>query len=119
VSVQNEFSPAFSYAFDPPTPHKLLILEKGVDDHPRPRLPLWQRYHYQPTQIALLLYEDGRVIETETLYIQGYLDADDVVAGGRLTIYPPDAWQVGVLTAAGYTLIDAPAPDIYGGDGAP
>ena len=123
MSVQNEFSPAFSTAFDPPDipliPRKMLLLEKGVDDHSRPRLPLWARYRYQPTQIALLLYEDGRVIETDTLYVGAYLDADDVAAGGHLSIYPEDAWQVGVLEGAGYTLLDVYADDIYGGVGAP
>jgi hypothetical protein len=110
VSVQNEFSPAFSTDFDPPdipvVPRKMLVFPKGVDDHSRPRLPLWHRYRYQPTQLALLLYEDGRVIETDTLYRDEFLDADDVAAGGHQSIYDQDAWQVGVLTAAGYTLVD-------------
>ena len=120
MTVQDEFSPAWGLAFDaPPRPHKMLVLQKDVDDHTRPRLPLWQRYHYQPTQIALLLYEDGRVIETDTLYVPGYLDCDAVAAGGHLSIYTEDAWEVAVLEAAGYTLIDVYAADIYGGVGAP
>lgn len=84
-----------------------LVLDKGVDDHQRPRLPLWSRYRYQPTQLALLLYEDGRVVETDTLYVQGYLDADDVAAGGHISVYEDTDWQVAVLTAAGYTLVPA------------
>ena len=107
----NEFSSAFSTAFDPPVVPQIarlrLVLDKGVDDHSRPRLPLWQRYRYQPTQLALLLYEDGRVIETDTLFRQEYLDCDDVAAGGHISVYDPDDWQVGVLTAAGYTLVPA------------
>lgn len=123
MSIEDEFTSSFSTAFDPPPPppipHKMLLLQKDVDDHTRPRLPLWSRYHYQPTQIALLLYEDGRVVETDTLYMQAYLDADDVAAGGHLSIYEQDDWQVAVLEAAGYTLVDVYAPDIYGGVGAP
>lgn len=108
--TSNEFSSAFSSAYDPlpvmAIPRKMLVFPKGVDDHARPRLPLWHRYRYQPTQIALLLYEDGRVVETESLYVSGYLDADAVAAGGHQSIYDQDAWEVGVLTAAGYTLVD-------------
>ncbi len=107
---KNQFSDAFSTSFDPPVipavPRLMLVLNKGVDDHQRPRLPLWSRYRFQPTQLALLLYEDGRVIETDTLYRDEYLDADDVAAGGHQSIYDPDDWQVGVLTAAGYTLVE-------------
>jgi hypothetical protein len=84
-----------------------LVLDKGIDDHSRPNLPLWRRYRFQPTQIALLLFTDGRVIETDTLYVEAYLAADDVAAGGHESVYADDAWQVGVLLAAGYTLVPA------------
>lgn len=106
MATQNEFSDAFSTAFDP-KPQVRLVLDRGVDDHSRPDHPLWRRYHYQPTQIALLLFLDGRVVETDTLFVQEYLDADDVAGGGHISVYLETDWQVEVLTAAGYTLVPA------------
>lgn len=86
---------------------KQLVFNKGFDDHIRPRYRLWQRSWFPTTQYGLYLYKDGRVIEANTWFDMNlYVTADDRAAGGTLNVYEDDAWQVQVLTDAGYTLID-------------
>jgi hypothetical protein len=82
-----------------------LVFDKTFDDHIRPRYRLWQRFHFPQTQYGLYLYQDGRVIETDTWFTDGYVAADDRAQGGIINIYEDTDWQVQVLTDAGYTLV--------------
>lgn len=80
---------------------------ESINDHTRPEVVgvsrrMWRRFAYPESLKELILYRDGRVIETETLYVEAYKTADDTARHGRT--FPDDAWQVGVLQAAGYTL---------------
>lgn len=74
----------------------------------RPRLEDWFWRHYSmipaPTQIALLVYQDGTVIPVDDLSSQQAMDAPFVAGGGHETILAPGSWQAQVLAAAGYEL---------------
>lgn len=92
---------------EPPPPNTTLyrlVLPVGRDDHQRPHKPMWERYHYQPSQLALLLYRDGTVIPTWTFERPEYLTAEAIAGGGRDSQFRADSWEAAVLTAAGYTL---------------
>ena len=115
--MAGDYSDAFDDAYDhsagvvlPATgPLVRLVLDGHVvDDHVRPRHPLWRRYFYPPTQVAVLLWQDGRTVETGYPTDQMYFDADWVAAGGVISIFHEDDWQVAVLEAAGYTLEAVP-----------
>jgi len=77
----------------------------SVDDHPRPQHRLWRRFHFPESQKALFLYQDGRVVESDTLWVDDYVQADDWVAGGTQFITEDTSWQYQVLTDAGYTFV--------------
>lgn len=82
-----------------------LILNRAMFG-PRVRDEFWKRAMFvpQPTQAALLLYRDGRVVETDTLLSAEAQAADYIAGGGRDTILEADSWQAEVLEAAGYAL---------------
>lgn len=42
--------------------------DETVDDHPRPRLPLWRQYHYPESARELIVSPDGTVTDAGTLY---------------------------------------------------
>lgn len=100
-----------------------LDLRRGIDDHERPLppkvSPLWMRVLPVPTQVGLLLYRDGTVVETTTWFDDRYLTADAHIAGGTVAQFDPADWQVAVLEAAGYILLsDDDVPfGVYGGAG--
>jgi hypothetical protein len=84
-----------------------LVWNAPIDDHPRPRKPLWERFAYPQTRLGLLVWRDGTVLETDTLERVEEYGADLVISGvwyGQST-----DWPVAVLTAAGYTLVSIPA----------
>lgn len=82
-----------------------LILNRAILG---PRLQDWFWRHDvflpQPTQIALLLWRDGTVLETDDLGSPQAIAADFVAGGGHETILEPDSWQAQVLAGAGYVL---------------
>lgn len=73
-----------------------------------PRCQDWFWRHYpflpQPTQVALLVYPDGRVLETDDLLSDEARNAPFIAGGGYQTILESDSWQAQVLSAAGYEL---------------
>lgn len=81
-----------------------LVLDKAVDDHPRGKHPLARRLLFPTTQIALLLYVDGTVIETDQVLELPTPRPDAVVGGGHEWVGEDDSWEATVLDAAGYTL---------------
>lgn len=94
----------------PPATGRLvqLVWNVTVDDHPRPTYhPLWRRVRTPNTKYGLLLYRDGRVVETYDVTNARLLGADFVVTArwyGRDT-----DWQARVLLNAGYTLVAIPS----------
>ena len=81
-----------------------------TDDHPRPRRPqwspLWRYLMPRPTQLVLFLYESPeRVVASDTMFTQDYLDADDQVAGGSEFVTDDTSWQYQALVNAGYTFL--------------
>jgi hypothetical protein len=87
----------------------LLEWNVSVDDHPRPHWnPLWKRVRMPHTRYGLLLYRDGRVIETPTLERPEEWDADFVISTGQW-YGPADDWKAVVLRDAGYTLVSIDA----------
>ena len=45
-----------------------LIHPVTVDDHPRPKGVPWERYHYPESLVNLVVFADGRVVETDTVW---------------------------------------------------
>jgi hypothetical protein len=86
-----------------------LVFDKTVDDHPRPQRRFWFRFSYPQSQLAILLYKDGRAVEVTTILTNEALRADAIAAGGHRSVYQDTDWEVGVLTAAGYTLVPVQA----------
>ena len=120
MSDLGDFDGGFDSGFDhgpgvePPAPalpkvRLVMPLDAVVDDHVRPKHPLWRRYFYPPTQRAVLLWQDGRTLETGYPTDQAWFDADYVAAGGIDSQFYEDDWQVAVLEAAGYTLEAVPS----------
>ena len=84
-----------------------LVWPVSINDHTRPEVEgvskrMWRIYAFAESLWELLLYRDGTVIETSTLYIEAYKTCDDTARDGRL--FDDTDWQVPVLIAAGYTL---------------
>lgn len=83
-----------------------LVYEGSIDDHPRPQpprnSPLWRRFMFPTTMLALWLYEDGTVLERDHLPHPGETPPDDVVAAGCVFVVEEDDWRVYVLYLAGY-----------------
>lgn len=109
------FSPAFSPAFGGGASGEAVrfIFDGSVDDHVRPQPPpganhLWQRFHYPESQLGLLLYRDGRVVETASVETWEAILADDVIAAGHVWTGTTADWQYGVLVAAGYIIEGGP-----------
>lgn len=86
-----------------------LVLNRAL---PGPRVDDWFWRHAvflpQPTQVALLVYPDGTVIETTDLESATARSAPFIAGGGHETILDHDAWQVQVLQDAGYELEPVP-----------
>ena len=86
----------------------------SVDDHPRPRhppySPLWVHYHFPDTQLALLLFKAGQVIPAVSIQTLEAFQADDIILAGHPFIAEPDSWQVQVLIANGYPIVDYDGP---------
>lgn len=83
----------------------------SINDHTRPEVVgvskrMWRKFHYPESLCELLLYRDGTVIETSTLYVEAYKTCDDTARHGR--VFDDGDWQVAVLLAAGYTLTPVP-----------
>lgn len=94
----------------------MLNWPESVDDHPRPLLPdglpnrLWRRYRPPESLLCVWLWRDGRTQETDNLYGPESLSpvnggADAVARHGL--VYDESDWQVAVLRAAGYSLVEA------------
>lgn len=81
-----------------------LLFPRGVDDHPRPPHPLWRRFRYPESQLALLLYRTGVVIEVSNIETIEAVQADDVIAGGHEWYGAIDSWQAQVLAYNNYPL---------------
>jgi hypothetical protein len=82
-----------------------LVLEAGIDDHLRPRHPLWQQVIPPLSQVALWLWQDGTVLMKDHLPEEWEDQPDDVVGGGHDWRGQDTDWQATVLTNAGYTLV--------------
>lgn len=88
-----------------------LVLPEGIDDHQRPRDRRVNRFVPPLTQLALWLWQDGTVTRMDRLPDPDVDDMpDDVAGGGRDWRGEDTAWQVSVLTAAGYDFV----PDVPG-----
>lgn len=84
-----------------------LVLPEGLDDHERPRDKRLRRFVPPLTQMALWLYRDGTVIRQDHFPDPDAGEvADDVVGGGHDWHGQTGDWQVAVLEAAGYTLVE-------------
>lgn len=81
-----------------------LILEAGIDDHPRSRDPRIRPFIPPLTQVALWLYQDGTVLVKDRLPDEWEDQPDDVVGGGHDWRGDEASWQAQVLSDAGYTL---------------
>ncbi len=79
-----------------------LILDKGIDDHPRPRDRRVRSFIPPLSQVALWLWQDGTVQMKDRLPEEWEDQPDDVAGGGRDWYGDDSSWQVSVLTQAGY-----------------
>jgi hypothetical protein len=84
-----------------------LVWPVSINDHTRPEVEgvskrMWRIYAYAESLWEILLWQDGRTMETSTLYVEEYKTCDDTARDGR--VFDDTDWQVAVLTAAGYTL---------------
>lgn len=101
------FDPGFDPGFEGGAgvgTHVRLIFNHSIDDHPRPPHPLWRRYRYPDSQLALLLYRTGVVVETADILTEEAINADDVIAGGHEWVGAVDSWQAQVLAFNNYPL---------------
>lgn len=80
-----------------------VVLPEGLDDHGRPKVRPFRRVVPPLTQIALWLYTDGTVTRKDHLPEVDEVAPDDVAGAGHDGVWDEAAWQVSVLTAAGYT----------------
>jgi hypothetical protein len=89
-----------------------LVLPLGVDDHVRPPDRRVNRFVPPLTQVALWLFNDGRVeavVVRDRLPDETDVDVPDDVAGGGHDWYGDESsWQVALLTEAGYNFETVP-----------
>lgn len=83
----------------------------SINDHTRPEVEgvskrMWRIYAFAESLLEILLWRDGRTMETTTLYVEEYKTCDGTARHGMR--FPDDAWQVQVLRDAGYTLVTCP-----------
>lgn len=95
----------FDTAFGPRTQWETLRFWGWMDDHPRPKHPLWRRYRYPMTPMGIFLWRDGRVVVTESFYSDDWLSADVGIMGGHEWFAEKTSWTAQVLEAAGFPLI--------------
>ena len=80
----------------------------GYVRQPRPDLPLWKRFFYQPMPLGLLLFKDDHRIKLVANFTDPeYVSADDAIMGGHLFIAPSTCWQVALLQEWGFSVVQA------------
>lgn len=80
-----------------------VVLPEGIDDHPRPDVRPFKRVVPPLTQLALWLYQDGTVVRMDRVPdVDDANPPDDIAGAGHDGVWDEAAWQVTVLTDAGY-----------------
>lgn len=100
----------FDHAFGPKQKWEVLRFWGFMDDQPRPRHPLWRKFHYPHTPMGVLLWKPrhnhpGRVHVVSSFHTDDFLKADDYILGGHLWFTEKDSWQAEAMEAAGFPLI--------------
>lgn len=88
-----------------------LVWPESINDHTRPEVEgvskrMWRIFAFAESALEILLWRDGRTMETTTLYVEEYKTCDGTAR--HEMVFEDTDWQVGVLAAAGYTLEPVP-----------
>lgn len=90
-----------------------LVWPVSINDHTRPEVEgvskrMWRIYAFAESLWEILLWRDGRTMETSTLYVEEYKTCEGTARHG--SVFDSDDWQYQVLVDAGYTLVECQPP---------
>jgi len=90
-----------------------LVWPESINDHTRPEVEgvskrMWRIFAFNESALEILLWRDGRTMETTTLYVEEYKTADSTARHGMQ--FDSDDWRVQVLLDAGYTVVECVPP---------